>query len=103
VRACARAPPPQASLVERLKQLVPVKQAEFKELSDKFGNKSLGEVTVSQVRAVAPRRHAPSPPPLFPVSHRRALPSAIRPSPAALSSRPPFPRACHRRWAARAT
>ena len=47
VRAMSTASP----LVERLTELVPEKQAEVKEVKAKYGDKSLGEVTVGQVRA----------------------------------------------------
>ena len=39
-----------ASLTERLHELVPVKQAEMKDLKAKYSDKSLGEYTVGQVR-----------------------------------------------------
>jgi hypothetical protein len=37
-------------LRERLVELIPQKQKELKEVSTKYADKSLGEVTVSQVR-----------------------------------------------------
>ena len=46
----ARAMSSAASLSERLHQLVPEKQAEMKDLKAKYSDKSLGEVTVGQVR-----------------------------------------------------
>lgn len=49
--APARAFSASASLVDRLADLVPVKQAEVKEVKAKYGDKSLGEVTVGQVSA----------------------------------------------------
>ena len=42
-------------------QLIPEKQHELKEVSTKFANKSLGEVTVSQVGLAEPPPHRPIP------------------------------------------
>lgn len=47
------------SLTERLEELVPTKQAELKDLQQQYGSKSLGEVSVAQVRRKAAWR-APS-------------------------------------------
>lgn len=44
---------PLQSLKERVISLIPQKQAELKEVSSKYGDKSLGNVTVSQVRPSA--------------------------------------------------
>ena len=46
----ARAMSSATTLSERLHQLVPEKQAEMKDLKAKYSDKSLGEVTVGQVR-----------------------------------------------------
>jgi hypothetical protein len=37
------------TLKEALERLVPIKQKEMKDLKAKYGNRSLGEVTVDQV------------------------------------------------------
>ena len=86
--------------------LIPAKQKELKEFSAKYGEKELGNVTVSQVRGARGARHeaAAGPPPrarshgISPPARRRRVP----PRPPALTralSRPP--RAGHWRRARR--